>query len=75
MDPQAAWERLLEEYRACQWEEVEAVAQGLMEWLERGGFPPCVTAGAALGPDWDRVIVMAVARFARRRARREKGGR
>ena len=40
MDPQAAWDRLLEAYTHGDWSVVEELAEGLLEWLHRGGFPP-----------------------------------
>lgn len=43
MDPQAAWDQLQEAYRDRDWETVRELAQSLLDWLERGGFPPVVT--------------------------------
>lgn len=40
MDPQAAWNQLQEAYRNRDWEAVGELAQSLLDWLERGGFPP-----------------------------------
>lgn len=40
MDPQAAWIQLQEAYRNRDWEAVGELAQSLLDWLERGGFPP-----------------------------------
>ena len=40
MDPQAAWDHLLEAYTHGDWSVVEELAEGLLKWLHRGGFPP-----------------------------------
>jgi hypothetical protein len=40
MDPQAAMDRLLEAYTHGDWSVVEELAEGLLKWLHRGGFPP-----------------------------------
>lgn len=40
MDPQAAWNQLQDAYRNRDWEAVGELAQSLLDWLERGGFPP-----------------------------------
>ena len=39
MDPQAAWNQLQEANRVHDWETVRELAQSLLDWLERGGFP------------------------------------
>ena len=72
MDPQAAWDELLDAYAHEQWDTVLDLAEGLQHWLDSGGFPPRATTGADLGQPWDKVIAMAGCRFALGRAR--KGG-
>lgn len=45
MDPQAAWDQLQEALRIGDREAVRELAQSLLDWLERGGFPPGTAAG------------------------------
>ena len=49
MDPQATWEDLLAAYAESDWERVEELAEVLLQWLARGGFPPRATTGSDLG--------------------------
>lgn len=59
MDPQATWDQLLCAYREGDWDTIEERATDLIEWLDRGGFPPKVLANPGLGPDWDRALARA----------------
>lgn len=68
MDPQSAWELLLEAYTAGEWDRVKEVGNALKDWLNRGGFPPRAVTGADMGDDWDRAIALAGCAFALRRA-------
>ena len=70
MDPQAAWEQLLDAYADQDWDLVEELADGLIHWVERGGFPPRATTGSDLGQLWDKAIAVAACRFARQQARK-----
>lgn len=45
MDPQATWEQLQEAYGNADWETVRELAQALLDWLDRGGFPPTTQVG------------------------------
>ena len=54
MDPQAAWDDLLEALGERDWDRVEELAEGLLRWLRAGGFPPRAVTGNDLGSDWDR---------------------
>jgi hypothetical protein len=71
MDPQASWEQLLEAYADGDWDRVEDLAEALLTWLERDGFPPRATTGSDLGQDWDRAVALAACRFAQAKARME----
>src|SRR3989442_1598497 len=42
MDPQATWDQLLCAYAEGDWDAIEERATELLEWLDRGGFPPKV---------------------------------
>lgn len=71
MDPQASWEQLLEVFADGDWERVDELADALLTWLERDGFPPRATTGSDLGQDWDRAVAQAACRFAQERVRTE----
>ena len=64
MDPQATWEQLLAAYAAGDWDVIEERATDLIEWLDRGGFPPKVLNRSDLGQDWDRAMARAGCLFA-----------
>lgn len=74
MDPQATWEQLLDAYAEGDSQRVEELADALLEWLKRGGFPPKATTGADLGPAWDGAIAAAACEFALVQATKEVTG-
>lgn len=63
MDPQATWEQLLCAYAQGDWDMIEERATELIDWLDRGGFPPKVL-NRDLGADWDRSLARAGCLFA-----------
>ena len=67
MDPQAAWNELLCAWRCCQWHVVAELAEALLAWLAKGGFPPETTA-RGLGRDWNHAVALSVCHFAFQRA-------
>ena len=69
MDPQAAWDRLLEAYTDGDWSVVEETAEGLLQWLHRGGFPPRPVSNRDMGDQWNRAMVVSACRFALTAAR------
>lgn len=70
MDPQAAWIELLAAYDHLDWDEVEVLAQGLLDWLNWGGFPPRIVGTHAAGQEWNRAVVRFAAEQAITEARR-----
>ena len=64
MDPQAAWDQLLESYAAKDWDQLTELATGLLTWLDRGGFPPRAVLGADLGQDFDKAVSRFVCAYA-----------
>ncbi len=54
MDPQATWKMLLEARDNRDWPAAQEAAQTLLEWLDRGGFPPRIVSCWELSVDWDR---------------------
>ncbi len=53
MDPQAAWNEMLEAVIQRDWDDALERAEGLLEWMRNGGFPP-QTSAVAMRPQWDR---------------------
>ena len=70
MDPQATWNALLEEWMRCNWQEVAELAEALLGWLKKNGFPPETIGERRMGADWNRTLALAVCAFALRRANR-----
>ena len=68
MDPQVTWKTLQEAYRERDWDEVRELAQSLLDWLQRGGFPPTVLGSPFTDPDLLRKVAQAFCRRALRQA-------
>lgn len=64
MDPQASWDHLLCALAEEDWDLVEDLAEGLLRWLDRGGFPPMVIGNPRLGADWQESLCRAGCVFA-----------
>ncbi len=43
MDPKAAWSAVAQAVADEDWEAAATVADGLLAWLNNGGFPPMIT--------------------------------
>jgi len=61
MDPQAAWNELLDALAADELDEAELRAEALITWLDRKGFPPQTSLRELPGP-WDEAICRYVCR-------------
>lgn len=68
MDPQATWNSLLEEWAERNWLDVSELAEALLEWLSKDGFPPDTMGNRNLGADWHRELALTMCKFALRRA-------
>ena len=64
MDPQATWDQLLAALAAGDWDQIEDLADALLEWLNRDGFPPVAMGVPNLGPEWEAAICRAGCQFA-----------
>ena len=76
MDPQAAWLELMDAFRQLDWDRIRDLAEGLLQWMDCGGFPPeTATASKAadnpsneplrtLGSEWNRTVAQAACRYA-----------
>ena len=79
MDPQATWDELLETRLQCGWNRAEELANALLDWMQRGGFPPHTVGDRKLGTRWHHAVayfvchlVLADVRQARKRAKRRR---
>ena len=75
VDPNAAWLELMDAFRQLDWNRVHELAEGLLQWMVRDGFPPetsvrnstkGVVADAlwSLGSEWNRTVAQAACRYA-----------
>lgn len=55
MDPRAAWNEMLEAIAVEDLFEADLRAEGLLNWLDRGGFAP-QTLSRSLPDEWDQLI-------------------
>ena len=76
MDPQATWDELLEARSQRDWSRAEELANALLDWLQRRGFPPNTIGDQKLGTQWHHAVaytvchlVLADVRQARKRAK------
>ena len=68
MDPQVAWNEMLEAMSANDMFEADLRAEGLMDRLDRDGFPP-QPLSRILPIEWDRMICRYVCEQVRLAAR------
>jgi hypothetical protein len=61
MDPNQAWRDLSEAISKDQWRLAAELADGLLEWLGRDGFPPAITGIAVVDTIVTRATCEAVA--------------
>ena len=80
MDPQTTWDELLEARLKRDWNQAEELANALLDWMQRSGFPPDTAGNRQLGTRWHHAVayfvshlVLADVRQARKRARRKSG--
>lgn len=55
MDPQAAWNEMLDAVATSDFFEADIRAEGLIDWLDRGAFAP-QTLTRLLSEDWDKLV-------------------
>jgi hypothetical protein len=61
MDPQAAWNEMLDAIAENNLAEAELRAESLLDWINSGGFVPQATP-RLLPDNWDRVICQHLCR-------------
>ncbi|WLD13586.1 hypothetical protein [Planctellipticum variicoloris] len=73
MDPQVAWDEMLEAILQRDWELAVERAEALLEWMRNGGFPP-ETAKITMRKRWNRSMAefgcLIALQFARQVQRR-----
>ena len=52
MDPNQAWRELADAVKEERWEEAVGIAENLLYWLDRGGFPPTISGEK----QFDRIV-------------------
>lgn len=57
MDPQAAWNQMLDAIAANDFFEAAVSALTLLNWFDRGGFPPQAVT-RSLPVEWERTICL-----------------
>ena len=62
MDPDTAWREFLDACQQRDWSEAQETASALLEWLDRGGFPPESQPDRTLDDALNRAIVAAACR-------------
>ena len=72
MDPQAAWDQLIEAYTRRDWSAVEELAEGLLHWLSRGGFPPRTVPRLSMDRGWNLAVAESACRFSQSRVRADQ---
>ncbi|MCH7724968.1 MAG: hypothetical protein IH991_00600 [Planctomycetes bacterium] len=71
MDPDANWQLLLEAITEQDWERTSELAQAVLVWLDRGGFPPQSVLRVNLGKEWDTAVTRFACAYALATATRE----
>lgn len=63
MDPQVAWNEMLDSIHQRDWDQAFELAEGLLNWLRKGGVPP-QTAGITMRRHWNRTMAELGCRMA-----------
>jgi len=56
MDPQAAWDELLKARHERDWDRARELAENLLEWMKKKGFPPNTVGESTIGRTWHRAV-------------------
>lgn len=56
MDPSVTWCDLAQAFTERRWADAREIARKLLEWLEKGGFPPVISTVAAFDKFSEEVI-------------------
>ena len=69
MDPEAAFAELLDAVGHREWNRVDECSRELLDWMERGGFPPVTVGNGTLGVEWHRAVATFVCYLAQSKVR------
>ncbi len=69
MDPDTALAELVVAVGDRDWDRIEELADGLLQWLQRRGFPPRTIGPKSLGNEWHRALATFVCHVARSKVR------
>ena len=69
MDPDATLRELLQAVQSRAWDRVDELAEALLNWLEKRGFPPTTVGPPQLGVEWHRTVATCVCHLAVSRSR------
>ncbi|MFO0945657.1 MAG: hypothetical protein U1D30_06895 [Planctomycetota bacterium] len=51
MDPNQTWIEMIRAYHQKDWDQSDELALALIEWLQRGGFPPQISPHIMVGDE------------------------
>lgn len=69
MDPDVALKELLDAVQSRAWDRVEELADGLLSWMKKRGFPPTTLGPKELGRQWHTTIATFVCYAAQSKVR------
>ena len=77
MDPNSSLSELLIAIETRDWDQVEALADALLRWMENSGFPPQTLGNSRLGHTWHRSVAtfICMAALTKVRAARKRQSR
>lgn len=64
MDPQVTWNELHDAVAAREWDRVTELAEALLAWIARGGFPPQTSTHEGLTKSWHKDVTYCVCHLA-----------
>jgi len=64
MDPQVTWNDMHAALADRDWDRVTELAEGLLDWIKRRGFPPVTSDHPGLKPSWHRDVTYVVCHLA-----------
>lgn len=72
MDPQARWKRLLEAVNDRNDDQMDTLADALLEWLKNRGTPPVTIGDRKLGVEWHNAVAQFVCYLVKSRQRKSR---
>lgn len=69
MDPDAALAELLASVGDREWDRIDELADGLLQWLHHRGFPPLTVGPKSLGKEWHSAVATFVCHVAKSKVR------